>query len=200
MVETMWNAPIAGSRPDRPALLDEELRALLRAVAAHDADAFRALYHALRPALARHLFRLVRRADHVEELLNDVMWVVWQNAGAFRGDAQVTTWVLGIATLKSRRAHQRWRREEAQFDDVAVAEDEAAEFPAPADQDLEQGLAQLSAEHRDTLELTYYHGYSCAEVAQLRGCPVGTVKTRLFHARRRLKQWLEECVDSGEVS
>ena len=173
---------------------------MLRAVAAHDAEAFRALYHALRPALARHLFRLVRRADLVEELLNDVMWVVWQNAGAFRGDAQVTTWVLGIATLKSRRARQRWHREEAQFDDVSVAEDEAAENPSPVDRDLEQGLAQLSAEHRDTLELTYYHGYSCAEVAQLRGCPVGTVKTRLFHARRRLKQWLEECVDSGEVS
>lgn len=195
----MWNASIVGSRPDRPALLDEELRALLRAVAARDSDAFRALYHALRPALARHLFRLVRRADHVEELLNDVMWVVWQNAGAFRGDAQVTTWVLGIATMKSRRARQRWRREEAQFDDPLVAE-EVSNGPAPIDQDLAQGLARLSAEHRDTLELTYYHGYSCAEVAQLQGCPVGTVKTRLFHARRRLKQWLEECVDSGEVS
>ena len=196
----MWNASIAGSRPDRPALLDEELRALLRAVAAHDAGAFRALYHALRPVLARHLFRLVRRADHVEELLNDVMWVVWRNAGTFRGDAQVTTWVLGIATLKCRRAYQRWRREEAQFDAGFDAEAEATEDPAPVDQALERGLAQLSAEHRDTLELTYYHGYSCAEVAQLRGCPVGTVKTRLFHARRRLKQWLEECVDSGEVS
>lgn len=196
----MFNAPKAESRPERPTPLDEELRALLRRVAVRDGAAFRTLYHALRPALSRHLFRLVRRADCVEELLNDVMWVVWQNAGKFRGDAQVTTWVLGIATLKSHRARQRLRREQVQFDAASAQAHEAAAIPANVDHDLEAGLAQLSAEHREALELTYYFGYSCAEVAQLRGCPVGTVKTRLFHARRRLKQWLEECVDYGEVS
>ena len=78
-----------------------------------DRAAFRCLYHALRPALVRHLHRQLPRTDLVEELLNDVMYVVWQNAGNFRGDAQVTTWVLGIATMKSHRARQRWRREQA---------------------------------------------------------------------------------------
>lgn len=194
----MWNVSHVGSTP--AALpIDGELRALLRKVADRDRGAFRTLYHALRPALVRHLYRLVRRADHVDELLNDVMWVVWQNASNFRGDAQVTTWVLGIATLKGQRARLRWRREQEYLDRPEVVE---VEMPRPAetDHDVESGLAQLSSEHRDTLELTYYFGYSCAEVAQLTGCPVGTVKTRLYHARRRLKEVLEGSVRFGEAS
>jgi RNA polymerase sigma-70 factor, ECF subfamily len=173
---------------------DAELRALLQRVAARDRHAFRRLYHALRPPLARHLRRLLRHADQIDEVLNDVMWVVWQNAADFRGDAQVTTWVLGIATLKSRRAWQRRQREQARYDDAAVDERAAPPASDAPDYGLAKGLAQLSDEHRDTLELTYYFGYSCAEVAALRGCPVGTVKTRLFHARRRLKQLLGQSI------
>lgn len=194
----MLNAAEVVTRPPDRFTHDAELRALLTKVAQHDRAAFRSLYHALRPSLARHLHRQLPRADLVEELLNDVMYVVWQNAGNFRGDAQVTTWVLGIATMKSHRARQRWRREQAFIDHPVASDNVSAPHDADTDRDLEDGLAQLSAEHRDTLELTYYFGYSCAEVAQLRGCPVGTVKTRLFHARRRLKQFLDQCV--GEVS
>jgi RNA polymerase sigma-70 factor (ECF subfamily) len=180
---------------------------LLRRVVARDRAAFRSLYHALRPALIRHLYRLLRRADKVDEVLNDVMWVVWQNAGAFRGDARVTTWVLGIATLKSRRVRAHLQRELERSQSPAVDGDEigapSGEFGGPSidlDRDLADGLARLSTEHRHAIELTYYFGYSCAEVAQLLDCPVGTVKTRLFHARRRLKHYLEECVDYGEVT
>lgn len=190
----MWNAAKTGSKADGP-MLDAELRALLERVAGRDRSAFRALYHALRAPLARHLHRLVPRPDLVEELLNDVMYVVWQNAADFRGDAQVTTWVLGIATLKSLRVRQRWQRER-ELRAYPVAEG-AVTHTVEADRDLADALAQLSAEHRDALELTYYFGYSCTEVAALCGCPVGTVKTRLFHARRRLKQFLEDCVSEA---
>jgi len=187
----------AAVKPTAP-LRDDELRALLDGVAARDKAAFRAMYHALRPALVRHLHRLLRSADQVDELVNDVMWVVWQNAADFRGDAQVTTWVLGIATLKSHRVRQRRLRERELLDHSRLAL--VVDPPTDVDRDLEDGLAQLSTEHRDALELTYYFGYSCAEVAALRGCPVGTVKTRLHYARRRLKQVLEHYVGYGEVS
>jgi RNA polymerase sigma-70 factor, ECF subfamily len=193
----MWQPTTATAKPAAP-LADRELRELLVGVAAHDKAAFRALYHALRPALARHLHRLLHGIDQVDELVNDVMWVVWRNAGDFRGDAQVTTWVLGIATLKSHRVRQRRRRERELLEHPHFQQ--PSDPPPAVDHDLENGLAQLSSEHRETLELTYYFGYSCAEVAALRGCPVGTVKTRLHYARRRLKQVLEQCVDYGEVS
>jgi RNA polymerase sigma-70 factor (ECF subfamily) len=193
----MWQTSTAAAKPAGP-LSDRDMRALLDRVAARDKAAFRELYHALRPALVRHLHRVLRGSDQVDELVNDVMWVVWQNAADYRGDAQVTTWVLGIATLKSHRVRQRWRRERELLDHPRLIP--APDAPADVDRELEDGLAQLSIEHRDALELTYYFGYSCAEVAALRDCPVGTVKTRLHYARRRLRQILEQCVGYGEVS
>jgi RNA polymerase sigma-70 factor (ECF subfamily) len=186
-----------GMNRDHP---DVENRALLQRVSRGDREAFRALYYALYPPLSRHLYRLIRRIDDVEELLNDVMWVVWQKAGEFRGEAQVSTWVLGIATLKSHRWWHRRRRQQEQVewhDDMAVTETLGIDMPSvePAatvmdDRSLAQGLAQLSNEHRETVELAYYFGYSCEEIAQLMECPVGTVKTRLHYARKRLRQLL----------
>lgn len=170
-------------------LRERELRALLEQVAQGDKAAFRALYHALYAPLSRHLYRLTQRLDDVEDLLNEVMWVVWENAGSFRGDARVRTWVLGIATLKSRHWWHRQRRDRElarQFDPG----DEAAPMTSDTD-DLARGLARLSAEQRESVELAYYFGYSCDEIAQLMECPAGTVKTRLHHARKRLRKILK---------
>lgn len=168
---------------------DAEMRELLAQVAQRDKAAFRALYHALYPPLLRYLYRLIHQLDDVEELINDVMWVVWEKADEFRGEAQVTTWVLGIATLKSHRWRQhKYRRQE--LIDALVAEEEVHPDIDVDDRSLTQSLAKLSAEHRETLELAYYFGYSCEEVAGIMGCPVGTVKTRLYYARKRLQQML----------
>lgn len=173
---------------------DQELRGLLRQVARHDKAAFRALYHALYPQLGRFLFRLIGRVDDVDELLNDVMWVVWEKAGEFRGESQVTTWVLGIATRKTYRWRAQRRRQqtliERQMLERQVETHEAIDATGVADDDLAAGLEQLSPEHRQTLELAYYFGYSCEEIAHIMECPVGTVKTRLHYARKRLRQLL----------
>ena len=159
----MWKAATTTGTKPGPAH-DAELRALLSSVVDGDRSAFRELYHALRPPLARHLYRLLPRPDLVEEVLNDVMYVVWQNAAHFRGDAQVTTWVLGIATMKSLRVRQRLLRERELL--VPPITESIAAHGVDPDQDIANGLAQLSAEHRDALELTYYFGYSCTEVAR----------------------------------
>jgi RNA polymerase sigma-70 factor (ECF subfamily) len=52
---------------------------------------------------------------------------------------------------------------------------------------IQTGLAELSVDHRQVIELTYFCGFSYQEIADIAGCPVNTVKTRMFHARRRLK-------------
>jgi len=170
---------------------EKELRALLAQVAQGDKAAFRALYSALYAPLSRHIFRLIRAIDDVEELLNDVMWVVWKNAGDFRGDARVSTWVLGIATLKSRHWwHNQQRRQNLLNEQRRMAGHTVAQIGAE-DGDLTRGLARLSIEQREAVELAYYFGYSCEEIAQLTDCPVGTVKTRLHHARRQLRKILK---------
>lgn len=174
---------------------DVELRALLMRVSSRDKSAFHELYHALYPALARHLLRLTGNASDVEELINDVMWVVWEKSDQFRGDAQVSTWVLGIATLKS----YRWRQRQTP---ISFPMDEELFSPEQAwldDGSLARGLSALSPEHRETIQLSYYFGYSCEEIAELMSCPVGTVKTRLFHARKHLKSIISSEVGDAKI-
>ena len=58
-------------------------------------------------------------------------------------------------------------------------------------QSLDQALQRLRPNHRSVVELTYRFGYSYSEIAEIVGCPVNTVKTRMFHARAQLRKILE---------
>jgi RNA polymerase sigma-70 factor (ECF subfamily) len=166
---------------------------LVRQIAAKDRRAFEALYRAYYRRLMRFLFRITRRADLVEEILNDAMLVVWQKADSFHGDSRVSTWVFGIAYRKALKALERAGRSR-----VLVGEDELPALAA-ADNAVEElelqdwlssGLDHLSPEQRMVVESVYYLGLSYNDIAEIAGCPIGTVKTRMFHARRRLKDLL----------
>ena len=166
---------------------------LVRQIAAKDRRAFETLYRAYYRRLLRFLFRITRRADLVEEVLNDAMLVVWQKADSFHGDSRVSTWVFGIAYRKALKALERAGRSR-----VLVGEDELPTLAAPENeveevelQDwLSSGLDKLSPEQRMVVESVYYLGLSYNDIAEIAGCPIGTVKTRMFHARRRLKDLL----------
>lgn len=175
-----------------PRGLDEH--GLLERVKAHDVDAFERLYRIYQPRLARFLINLVKRPQLVEEVLDDTMMVVWQTAGSFRGTSKLSTWVFAIAYRKALKARSRWPDPiEDDERDTRVSND-----PAP-DEEFERGrvrkvlvgaMAKLSAEQRAVVDLTYFHGLGYREIAEILSCPVDTVKTRMFHARRRLKQTL----------
>lgn len=182
----------------------EELneRRLLDCVAAGDRAAFEELYTLYYPRLFRFLLRYTGSLGCVEELVNDVMLVVWDRAADFRGRSKVSTWVLGIAYRKGLKSLDRERRA-PHHEDV-----EDVELSSPLDgpdRDLARrrlrdrviaALARLPAEQRAVVELTYYHGFSYPEIAEILGCPHNTVKTRMFHARRKLHDLLPE-IESG---
>jgi RNA polymerase sigma-70 factor (ECF subfamily) len=181
------------SSGDRHAEGQDEL-ALLDRIAAEDRSAFDALYRAYQPRLKRFIGGMTHRPGLVEEVLDDTMMVVWRKAPSYNGEAKVSTWIFAIAyrqTLKALR-----RRETTVEWDQAGSADEQAPGPEVALQrqelqhHLDQALAGLSAEQRAVIELTYYLGYACREIAQIMGCPVDTVKTRMFYARRKLKALL----------
>lgn len=169
-------------------------RELLERVKAHDVDAFERLYRIYQPRLARFLINLLRRPQLVEEVLDDTMMVVWQTAGSFRGTSKLSTWVFAIAYRKALKARARWPDPlEDKAQDTRISNE-----PAP-DADLNRSRARdalvgamdgLSAEQRAVVDLTYFHGLGYREIAEILSCPVDTVKTRMFHARRRLKQAL----------
>jgi RNA polymerase sigma-70 factor, ECF subfamily len=169
---------------------------LIQRIARSDRKAFEELYNLYHRRMARFLTRLTHRYDMAEEVINDTFWVVWRKAGDFRGDSQPSTWILGIAYRKARNA----LRASARLGQQQNLEAEplpltASEEPFRAEELrdwLEQALAQLPIEQRLGVELCYELGYSCQEIATIMGCPVNTVKTRLFHARAKLQRLLPQ--------
>ncbi|WP_368564634.1 RNA polymerase sigma factor [Pseudoxanthomonas sp. UTMC 1351] len=177
---------------DTDALGDATDRVLLQRMATGDRDALAVLYRNYHGRLCRFLSRLTRRPDIIEEVINDCFWIVWQKAEGFRGDSQVSTWIMGIAYrcgLKALRQHGS-----DPVDDSEMAEDR---FPADhPDEDRElrdwlgKGLERLTADQRVVIELVYGVGYKLEDIATIMDCPVGTIKARLFHARVKLRNVL----------
>jgi RNA polymerase sigma-70 factor (ECF subfamily) len=162
---------------------------LLRLVVLHDRAAFKELYLIYHRRLARFLMRITPQHELIEEVINDTLWTVWQKAASFRGASRVSTWIVGIAY---RRALKALRRNgnvmNTSIDDAALVATE----PVLDDerQWLQQALNELPLEQRMVLELAYLLGHSCEEIAEIMQCPTNTVKTRMFHAREKMRRSL----------
>jgi RNA polymerase sigma factor (sigma-70 family) len=170
--------------------------ALVAQVARGDRAAFETLFHRYYPRLKRFLEPMARQPHLIDEIVNDTMFVVWRKAKTFNLRSKVSTWIIGIALRRGLKALRR-------RDDAIGPDAHEAAIPmecGPEEQLLRQelrsqlgrALRSLSAEQRAVIELSFYQGYSYREIATLVDCPVDTVKTRMFYARRRLKALLKE--------
>jgi RNA polymerase sigma-70 factor, ECF subfamily len=174
---------------------DAEDSAALRAAGRGERDAFAQLYRRHHVRLARFLRRFTVRHELIDEVINDTMWVVWQKAAEFRGDSKVSTWIIGIAyrcMLKALRSGAAAEEiGEGLLDAHELAQAAAWHDDGAASTELQdwlaRGLKTLPEDQRVTLELAYFMGLSCEEVATVMGCAAGTVKARMFHARVRLR-------------
>lgn len=177
---------------------------LLARVAEGDRAALHALYKKYYNPLLRFIYRLTGELDLAQEGINDVMVVVWQNAGKFGGRSKVSTWIMGIAyrkglklAEKSRRWYQRLSFVDFEDWNEPAEPDTEPTFDADVHKLLERGIGRLPPKQRAVVELTYRYGYSYEEIAEVVECPVNTVKTRMFHARAKLKSFLDS-VNSHE--
>lgn len=181
-------------RAAEPSAAIDEAR-LIERIVAQDLRAFEVLYRIYHPRLTRFLTNILRRPQLVEEALNDTLMVVWKKPEKFNGTSKVSTWIFAIAYRVALKARSRY--------DEPV--EDPQDFPTPSTEaDPEQSLGQrqvqavlqtaigrLSAEHRAVLDLTYFHEVGYREIAEIVDAPVGTVKTRMHHARRYLKGMLD---------
>ena len=175
-------------------------------IARGDRAAFERLYDAYQRPLFRYFLHFVHMVEVAEELTDDVLVEVWKNAARFHGRSKPSVWVFGIAYHKAMDALRRRRPPVVDLHAVENAPDderlapEAAALHESVRNDVALSLATLSAEHRAVLVLTFGHGYGYAEIAQIVGCPVNTVKTRMFYAKKRLKETLERRGVRADVS
>lgn len=177
---------------DRVAANDE--LDLLARVRSGDRAAFEELYRLYHPRLTRFLWTLIRRPTLVEEVLDDTMMVIWTRPDSFHGASKLSTWLFAIAYRKAMRGLSKQdeavedRDAERRVSDDAGPDDSSSR--ARVREMLSAAIAELSPAHRAVVDLTYFHELGYREIAVILECPVDTVKTRMFHARRHLRQKL----------
>jgi RNA polymerase sigma-70 factor, ECF subfamily len=177
--------------------------ALIGRIANGDKLAMQVLFARHHVRVFRFVLRLVRDQTQAEDLISEVFLDVWRQAGRFEARSAVSTWLLAIARYKALSALRRRPDEELDEEATAAIED-PADDPEVAVQKKDKGeilrkcLAALSPEHREIIDLVYYHEKSVEEVAEIVKIPENTVKTRMFYARKRLSELLRaEGIDRG---
>ena len=169
---------------------------LVARIAGGDRLAMQTLFARYRTPVYRWLLRLVGNETVAEDLLSDVFLDVWRQAGRFQARSAVSTWLLAIARFKALSA--RRGRKNAELDETIEATvADSADNPEVVlqkksrDQFVRTALTRLSLEHREIIDLVYYHDKSVDECAQILGVPSGTVKTRMFYARKKLAEMVQ---------
>ena len=169
---------------------------LVERVAGGDRLAMQVLYGRHHVRVYRFVLRIVNDAATAEDLTSDVFLDVWKQADRFAGRSQVSTWLLSIARYKAMSA-LRSRADDPLDDEIATKIPDSADNPEVIvhkqheSSVLRQCLTELSPAHREVIDLVYYHEKSITEVAKIIGAPPNTVKTRMFHARKRIADLLD---------
>ncbi len=170
---------------------DRRERQLLDRIADRDREAFDEMFRAYHPRLFRFVFRITASYRASDEVVNDILLIVWQSAHTFRGESRVSTWIFGIAYRQSMR-HLRTRK----FKTIPISDDNIVD--SGSDKRIERedwvrrGISRLPPKQRLTVMLVYYLGLTYEETAAATDAPVNTIKTRMFHARRKLREYLSD--------
>ena len=171
-------------------------RDLIAKTAAGNEQAFEQLYQIYFGRLFQFVLRTTRRQDCIDEIINDVMYVVWKKASTYDQVCRPSTWILGIAYLKSLKSAEQSRiREDRSVElnsELDYFPDSDAQLVSQLETNnwLEVAFGELSTEQRAVVELTYYQGLHYSEIAEIMQCPENTVKTRMFYARKILAKVL----------
>jgi RNA polymerase sigma-70 factor (ECF subfamily) len=164
--------------------------ALLRRIASGDRAAMRTFYE--RHSAPLHHFLRARLGDAFEaaDVMQETLLEVWRSAGRYEGRSSARTWVYGIARNKAIDRIRRSRRTDLREPDETLPDDapspEAVIAAASDAARLTACLGALAPHHRTVVRLAFYDDLSYPEIAEVEGIPVGTVKTRIHHAKRLL--------------
>jgi RNA polymerase sigma-70 factor (ECF subfamily) len=178
--------------------LDDIDKALLRQIADDRSTvAMQSLYDSYRSRLVPFLRRMTQDHTLIEETYNDVMLTLWNKSDQFKGNSKVSSWIFSIAyriclrLIKKQQFRQKvldsflFSKEEEEGDDRQESgNDEEVDL-------LNRAIQSLPAKQRIVIELSYFQGYSTQEIGEIADCPTNTVKTRLHHARQKIRAFMD---------
>lgn len=170
-------------------------RALLGSIARGDKRALEQLYVRHSTRVHRFLERMMGNRAMAEEVMNEVFLAAWQSAGRYEGRSEPLTWLLSIAHNKASSVLRKRREATTLLDDAATVADladtpDVSVLKQDKSEIMRACMTTLSLEHRTILDLVYYQERSVSEAAEILSIPEGTVKTRVFHARKKLSELL----------
>lgn len=184
----------------RSNVADSNEARLISLIAEGDRRAFETLYRNYFPRLARFLDRMTRKPQMIEEIVNETMLVVWQKSHTYDSSSKVSTWIFAIAYRKALKAikalDEPVESDFEQYPGEAMHEPEHEVAHLQLQRIVGKALDALSLEQRAVVNLVYFHGLGYGEIAEIMDCPVNTVKTRMFHARHRLKTILHATMEN----
>jgi RNA polymerase sigma factor (sigma-70 family) len=180
-------------RDDDPA---DDDRSLVARIAAGEICALETLYVRRWDSVRRYCRLLVWDEGSVEELSQDILLAVWQGAGRYAGTGSVRAWLLTIAKYQ---AHNLLRRRELPMDEAPPPEELPAGEPGPEDEaiaaagceEIARAIRSLSPMHREILSLSVDQQLSYRELADVLVISIGTVKSRLYLAKKALAAALD---------
>jgi RNA polymerase sigma-70 factor (ECF subfamily) len=164
-----------------------------------DRDAYRILVAAHERAVTAAVSRIVLHPQETEDLVQETFIQAYRKLSSFKGDSGFGTWLYRIAVnLSLRRLQQLRRTGWTPLDALEGLEipDLRPDAPQPEREALfsedrralQKALLALSDDHRAVVTLHYFEDRSCPEIAEIMGCSVGTVWSRLHYALRKLKK------------
>jgi len=167
-----------------------DLSDLLSRMAGGDKAAFGAFYRALEKPVFRFIVSKLNDPFEAADIQHDVFMDIWRSAGRFEGRSAVKTWVFGIAYRKTMDHFRKHGRVDL-TDDICDSADDSPDAVAciAATQEAEHlrfCLDQLKPQHRSAVELAFYEDMTYGEIADASDVPEGTIKTRVFHAKKLL--------------
>jgi len=176
---------------------------LIGRIAQGDRLAMQVLFARHQVRLYRFVLRFVNSQAAAADVISEVFLDVWRQADRFEGRSAVSTWLLAIARFKALSSMRRKPDEELDEETAGAIED-SSDDPEVAVQKKDKGealracLQKLSPEHREVIDLVYYHEQSVEDVTRIVGIPEATVKTRMFYARKQMSELLKAAgVDRG---
>ncbi len=166
---------------------NEEVRLLKSIAVDRDRIAMRQLYQSYRRKLGSFLFRITANTSLVDEVYNEVMLIVWRKAQQFDGRSKASTWIYSIAYRQCLAMLRKEGKHENNTIDEQLITAETKELEDEK-QLIQKALTSLSDNHQRVIELSYFVGCNYKEIGEIVGCSENTIKTRMFHAKRYLKE------------
>ncbi len=173
------------------------MEALIKKIAQGDEQALAGLHRLMHQRIIVYVSKLLDDSLLAEEVMLETLFEVWNHAGQFTGEAKASTWILGIARHKALDKRRRLRPdfETLAFEHLEISSCEISAFDAvDAAQRraaLQDCINQLPLLQQECMQLAFYQELAVEQIAKLQGSPNNTVKTRMFHARQKLKRCLK---------